>query len=184
MREIFFLLLLFLSTVVFANPGIQQEDTVSNSDKLISKGKVGPVYLNMRLSDLMNNFDRDQIVMQEEETGDGMIQFYEIRNPEGTTDFVIESSCQPECQVSKIEIYSPNYFTINLLRVGSSISDIRRVHKKIDFSEDNDWIYASTGEDGLHFVFSKKDIPQEWFGQKKKLEQMPGNIPSKAIFLM
>jgi len=157
----------------------------TNSTFLITDGKVGEVEINMDVNKLKNIFPEEQLKVKKVESDGDEYALYKIMDSDlKTLAIEIESLCADICLVSRINIISPKYKTIDGIGVGSTFAEIRKNYtmKNIVGGEDNNYmVYVKEYRDIAFIVQSAGKKPK--FGKPYEASEILNTDVVKQIFI-
>jgi len=146
-RNFIVFVVLFSSILLFSSYKIVPVKTASpdksDSTFLITDGKVGKVEINMDVNKLKNIFPEDKLKIKKVDSDGDEYALYKILEPDNKTlAMEIESLCADICLVSRINIVSSKYKTLEGIGVGSPFAEIKKNYtmKNIVGGEDNNFM--------------------------------------------
>lgn len=150
---------------------------------VVEKQRVGNIRIGMPIEQMREHVASglnltDTTLMQE-----GMQSTAYVLHPEGQPKgLLVEQACNPNCQVWRISVLSPDFRTPEGLSVGSKYSELQQQYtiKAVTFEEGN--LVALAPEAGMSFVLDHTSLPPNQL-QQLNASNVPANLLIRKILV-
>jgi len=149
------------------------------TDLVIGKGRAGNIRLGMPIAEVRQNVVEgtvvnDTLLMQEGQQATA----YVLHTSDKKRGLLIEQQCEPDCQVWRISVLSPDYKTPGGIGVGSKYSEVKAAYpiSTVALAEGN--FVAVSDSAGMSFELDDTKLPQDG---KDMGRYDPGNIPDNTL---
>ncbi|SIT93769.1 mechanosensitive ion channel protein MscS [Pontibacter indicus] len=147
------------------------------ADLVLAKGQAGHVRIGMPIEEMRSQVPAGQQIRDTTLQLEGQqYTAYVISSPESEGGVLVEQVCEPNCQVWRISIRSPDYRTAQGIGVGSKYSEVAQ-HFPITYTSLGEAGFVAVSEThGMSFILDTKQLDQSLLHQLK-----PGQVPANTL---
>ena len=145
---------------------------------VLEKGRAGSISIGMPIEQVRQQVTdgtevKDTLLMQEGQQSTA----YLLHTGDRDKGLLIEQQCEPDCQVWRISVLSPDYKTAEGIGVGSSYGEVKAAYPITTVAVEEDNFVAVSDSAGMSFMLDDTKLPQDG---KELGRYDPGNIPDNT----
>ncbi len=144
---------------------------------VIQKGNVGKIQISMLMEKLLNDIPKGYTIADTTLMQEGMqATAYLLKPQQKDKGLLIEQSCNPDCNVWRINVKAPAYRTPQGIGIGSKYAEVQKYHPISTVILADGGFVAVSKATGLSFVLDTTSLPQN-----KLASYTPETIPANTI---
>ncbi|EJF09765.1 hypothetical protein [Pontibacter sp. BAB1700] len=153
------------------------------ADFVIRKGQVGNIRIGMPIEEMRNQVPaglqiRDTTLQNEGQQSTA----YVFSGPDSPRGLLVEQTCDPDCQVWRIQVQGEEYKTAQGLGIGSKYSEVTQHHPIAYTSLGEAGFVAVSESAGMSFLLDTSQLDQNNLHNLKP-DQVPANTLVRGILI-